>query len=236
MSLIRKRGGRSFRDLSTFMQTAIPSAATAQYAVPKRFGMAGILAITTFMAVLFGLLRWCGAEPVVYVFVGLLTLITCLVQMWKGEVPRAASIAAGAIFLPICSIGAAFIAWCVEPRFGVDELGGVICSSPFLLIAGAGAGYLSGACTAGVFLLMDLAEPYLPGGSSTTGPKYARPTKVRATPADSIVMATLVPQTDEDVINALLADNPFAPTRRPPPPPPLQEGAVNPFGEGPPDA
>jgi hypothetical protein len=190
---------------------AAPSATTAQYAVPKRFGMAGILAITTLMAVLFGLLRYCNAHPAVYIFVGLLALVTCLVQMRYGEVPRIASILAGAIFMPVCVLATFLVALAVDNRVDLDDIGWIICISPMLAAIGAFFGYLSGACTAGLFLLMDLIEPYLPGGGAS-GPRYARPP---APPRDDIVTATLVPKDEQKhdpaVIHAMLADNPFVP-------------------------
>jgi hypothetical protein len=147
---------------------ASTTSTSASYAVPSRFGMAGILAITTFMAVLFGILRYMNAPGLVYVFLGLLSLVTCLVQMRYGDVPRKASIIAGAITLPTCMVGGLLF---VGRR---DDMLTVVCSLPFLTLAGAGSGYVAGACTAGIFLLMDLVEPYLPGGGHRP-PRYARP-------------------------------------------------------------
>jgi hypothetical protein len=130
--------------------------------------MAGILAITTFMAVLFGILRYFNAPAALYVFLGLQALVTCLVQMRYGDVPRLASIAVGAIFLPLCTI----VTVAIVARRPSDLLT-VLCMTPFLLLVGAGFGYLAGACTAGLFLLMDLIEPHLPGGAGHR-PRYAR--------------------------------------------------------------
>lgn len=67
------------------------------YRVPTRFGMSGILAITTLMAVLFGVLRnfpgimnlaineQVATHPVVYLFFSVLMLSTCFVQMFYGS-------------------------------------------------------------------------------------------------------------------------------------------------------
>jgi hypothetical protein len=148
-----------------------PNAATASYAVPKRFGMAGILAIITLMAVLFGVLRFLNAPVVLYPFLAVLAMVTCLVQMRYGDVPRLASIIAGAVFLPVCTLATVAL---LERSSGA--LAGAICALPLLALAGAGCGYLTGACTAGIFLLMDLAEPFLPGGGKQVGPRYARKT------------------------------------------------------------
>jgi hypothetical protein len=191
---------------------ANPSAATAQYAVPRRFGMAGILAITTLMAVLFGLLRRMGAPPAVYIFVGVLALTTCLVQMRYGDVPRVASIVAGAICMPLCVLGTFLFAVFFDPeeRVSLDEIGWVIFSLPLTGGAGAFFGYLAGACTAGLFLLMDLIEPHLPGGAGHRL-RYARPAGPRRW-RDDIVLATLVPFEEQSpVIQAMLADNPYVP-------------------------
>lgn len=190
---------------------ATPSAATAQYAVPKRFGMAGILAITTLMAVLFGILRYCNAHPAAYIFIGLLALVTCLVQMRYGEVPRIASIVAGALFMPICAVATLLVALAVDDRADLDDLGWIIFVSPMLAAFGAFLGYLSGAVTAGLFLLMDLIEPHLPGGG-TSGPRYARPP---TPPRDDIILATLVSPEEQRhnpaIVQAMLADNPYVP-------------------------
>lgn len=186
---------------------ANPSATTSQYAVPRRFGMAGILAITTLMAVLFGLLRYCNAHPAAYMFVGLLSLVTCLVQMRYGEVPRVASLIAGAIFMPLCALGT-FLFAVYEGHVVLDDIGWLVFMLPLLLSFGAFFGYLAGACTAGLFLLMDLIEPHLPGGGGS-GPRYARPAKSRH---NEIVMATLV-HPNEGMIKGMISENPFVPAQ-----------------------
>ena len=188
------------------------NAMSATYAVPQRFGMAGILAITTFMAILFGVLRYMGGHPVAYVFFGVLALVTCLVQMRYGSVPRMASVAVGAIFLPVCVVGFVLLASTFDRRFQGNEWSVLICSLPFSIPLGALCGYLCGACTAGIFLLMDLIEPYLPGGG-VSGPKYARPVVRKLEP----VLATLVTSPkQEQVLMALLADNPYVPAQAQP--------------------
>jgi hypothetical protein len=201
------------------MHSAAPasSAVTAQYAVPKRFGMAGILALTTLMAVLFGLLRSVGAHPFVYVFVGVLALVTCLVQMRYGEVPRVASMLAGAVVMPLCGIGFAMVAVFVDERISIDDLSGMICMLPLAAAFGAGFGYLAGAATAGLFLLIDLAESYSVRGGGRL--RYARPSPPRrqftphmpgyltARPLDAD------PHQAEIITAMLAAENPFAPTR-----------------------
>ncbi len=128
------------------------------YSVPKRFGLSAILAMMTAIAFLFGALRRLDAPPMVYLFLGTLVMVICLVQMFFGEVPRQASVIASAALLPLFSFGMAFTTNGADPAEAVCSIIGGI---PI----GAFVGYLVGACAAGVFLLMDKLEPYLPGGT-----------------------------------------------------------------------
>jgi hypothetical protein len=87
--------------------------ADGTYHVPKRFGMSGMLAITTLMAIIFGVIYNMGnlindplyaergTHPLIFLFMGILILIMCLVQMACGDVPRVASITTGVILLPL---------------------------------------------------------------------------------------------------------------------------------------
>jgi len=176
--------------------------------------MAGILALTTLMAVMFGLLRSVGAHPFVYVFVGVLALVTSLVQMRYGEVPRVASMVAGAIVMPICAVGF-LIVLAMDERIGFDDISRLVCILPFLVALGAPLGYLAGASTAGLFLLIDLAESYFEGKGGRL--RYARP--VRPPPEPQYIVATIVERDPHaeairNEVRALMAaDNPFAPAR-----------------------
>lgn len=168
--------------------TFIPADAHATYSVPKRFGMSGILGITTFMAVVFGVLRIMNAQPGYYLFFGLFAVAMCLVQMGYGTVPRAASIVTGAVFLPIAFVIGAAI------HDGANAAFYAVPMMPFFVVAGAIFGYLGGACTAGIFLLIDLAEPHLPGGRprSSVQRMAAMTAKPIANWTDDIVIAELV--------------------------------------------
>ena len=138
-----------------------PPVADETYHVPTRFGMSGLLAITTLMGVVFGILRnftgglnfhfdpYEETHPIAYLFLALLALATCLAQMRYGGVPRAASCAAGAILFPLCICATVLFQW------GFWVFLQTLCALPLLVIGGAGFGYLAGACTAGCFLLMD---------------------------------------------------------------------------------
>jgi hypothetical protein len=131
--------------------------APADYVVPQRFGISAILGITTALALMFGAMHWLNAEPVWYLFLGMLSIVICLVQMFNGKTPRAASAIAGAIMAPVFCLGWAFFA----PN--IDDARAVLCLLIFAVPCGAGLGYLTGTCAAGVFLVMDALEPYLQG-------------------------------------------------------------------------
>src|SRR5690242_19996013 len=76
----------------------------AKYKVPQRFGMSAILGIMTALALLFGGFRILNAEPVVYLFFGIQSLVICLVQMFNTRMPRAASATAGALMAPLFTV------------------------------------------------------------------------------------------------------------------------------------
>lgn len=127
------------------------------FAVPKRFGMSAILGITTALAILFGALKFGNAWPVFYLFFGMQAIAICLVQMFAGGAPRAASTFAGAIILPVFTLLVAMVSRHDEP------LAGVLCVMLIFVPVGGLLGYITGTCAAGVFLVMDYLEPYLQG-------------------------------------------------------------------------
>lgn len=127
------------------------------YSVPKRFGLSALLALITALACLFGALRQLDTPPAIYLFLGTEVMAICVAQMFYNAEPRRASMIAGAILMPIFLAGAAFFV----PG---PAIGGALCMIIPGILFGAFAGYLIGTCVAGVFLLMDKLEPYLPGG------------------------------------------------------------------------
>lgn len=141
----------------------------AQYVVPKRFGLSAILGITTALSLLFGLLRFNNAAPPVYLYFGLLTAICCLLQMHFGDVPRLASLLSGAILLPLFLIVGASV------REGGPAGLEMACLIVGSLPIGAGLGYITGTCAAGVFLVMDALEVRFPGGGMKQPAGMPRP-------------------------------------------------------------
>jgi hypothetical protein len=140
------------------------SSTDSTYRVPKRFGIAGILAITTLMAILFGIIQRTSlhsssmynesstGHPFIYVSLSLLIFTTCLVQMVYGSVPRVASMGAGAVIFPPSLL------WFVYSEFGWNETIWAILLTPFNILAGMFFGYLAGTLTAGCFMLVDQLE------------------------------------------------------------------------------
>lgn len=125
--------------------------ALRQYAVPKQFGLLAILGITTAIAVLFGGLRWYGAPPEVFMFLGGQTVVVCLAQMFFGDVPRAISSITGMILAPLFMVAAVVVNRSMP-------IGAFACLLVITIPAGAILGYMTGTCAAGVFLLIDVAE------------------------------------------------------------------------------
>ncbi len=134
-----------------------------QYVVPQRFGLSAILGIMTALALLFGIMRWLGADPGWYLFFGAQSVVICLVQMFHGRTPRSASAVAGAILAPLFVLG---WAWFSESS---AEPAAVLCLMVGSVPCGGFVGYLNGTCAAGVFLVMDKLEPYLQGQRPAAG-------------------------------------------------------------------
>jgi hypothetical protein len=139
------------------------------YHVPKRFGMSAILGITTALALLFALLRRLGAPEVVYLFFGTLAMVICVAQMRFGDVPRQASVIAGAVLCPVFMVG--YFMFVDGPRRGED----FVCFTFGSVPMGALFGYVTGTCAGGVFLLMDLFEKYWTRNSAV--PRLDAPAK-----------------------------------------------------------
>jgi hypothetical protein len=134
----------------------------AKYKVPQRFGMSAILGIMTALALLFGGFRILNAEPVVYLFFGVQVLVICVVQMLNSRSPRAASAIAGAVLAPFFAPSLFNFDF---PFNLIQRIEYVVALVIFGVPIGAFLGYLTGACAAGIFLVMDYLEPYLQGYS-----------------------------------------------------------------------
>lgn len=130
----------------------------ADYVVPQRFGLSAIFGITTALAFLFGCMHWLDSPPGVYLFLGLQSVVICLVQMFHGKTPRIASAIAGAVIALVFVVGSVWVFSHRSPH-PLEMFALIVLSIPI----GAFLGYLTGTCAAGVFLIMDKLEPYLQG-------------------------------------------------------------------------
>ena len=133
--------------------SALETSAIAREAgVPRRFGVGTLLVITTMYAMLFAILRACGASPLVFVVLALLFTAVGLGQifLFKGQRPQRASMIAGACF---------FVGLYVVYRVVIGDEYFYLPFAPFDPVEGAffGAiyGYFAGLLTAGTFLVID---------------------------------------------------------------------------------
>jgi hypothetical protein len=120
------------------------------YSVPRRFGLAAILAFTTLFGMVSGVLKYNDAPVAIYLFVGVLGATVCLAQMYLNSVPRFVSVLAGGVFLPLFLLISAVVIG--------EGFWPVFIATPILVLAGGFVGYLTGALSAGVFLAADLLE------------------------------------------------------------------------------
>jgi len=130
----------------------------ARYAVPRKFGLSAVLALTTIFALLFGVLNFWDAPPAVYLFVATEISAICLAQILFGFAARRVSALTGAVLLPF------WVAMSVDlHQLVVFSWAGIAAVGLMLGLLGALLGYCIGGLAAGFFLAMDLLEPYLPG-------------------------------------------------------------------------
>jgi putative acetyltransferase len=126
--------------------------------VPRRFGMGILLVIAAFYAVLFGVLRGMGADPIVFVVIALFVtgVGTAQALLFKGKNPRLASILSGALLgvLGVFGVGGWF-AWQEGGGDGPMVFVAMLFMTPYMAVFGAICGYLAGVATAGAFCLID---------------------------------------------------------------------------------
>ncbi len=157
-----------------------------QTGVPRRFGVGGMLLITTMYAVLFSAIKLmivqslpgpaptttvAAAEAVFFVvIVGYFTMIgLSQALLYKGRNPRRASIVTSMVLAGLVTLVGGIGGLVVEVlREGVVVLLLVLLFSPLILLAAAACvaigglvGYLVGGMIAGTFLLLNRVQPPL---------------------------------------------------------------------------
>ncbi len=134
--------------------------------VPRRFSLGRLMLITAFFAVLFGLLSWLDAHPILFVAVGVFVVLVGLAQvfLFSGKKPRKASVVAGsAVGALIVVVGFLVDLFTGGVPFG-DILFGMFFALPVMTgisaLLGGVLGYMAGCLIAGVFLgkRVDLPE------------------------------------------------------------------------------
>jgi protein-S-isoprenylcysteine O-methyltransferase Ste14 len=128
-------------------------AAHREYTVPKRFGMAAIVALVTVLAIAFGALKYWDAHPAIYLFVSSEIVAVCLAQIIFGNTPRGACALTGATLLPFW-----LLLTSSRPTWLGMELYVLVIVLVFLF--GGLLGYCLGALAAGFFLVTDLLETW----------------------------------------------------------------------------
>jgi hypothetical protein len=136
----------------------ITGSSTADYQVPKRFGMGPLMGMMLLYSLIFAALRWLDAYHWMYLFLGLLGVVIGFGQMQGESNPRFSSILTGAIALPGCLLAVFVFLGFMQGGVGFWDLLGAACVGFVLIFVGGIVGYVVGTVLAGVFLVGDQAE------------------------------------------------------------------------------
>ena len=149
--------------------------------VSRRFSLGRLMLITTFFAVLFGLLASLDAPPIVFVVVAAFVTIVGLAQavLFSGNRPREASVVAGSVVCALLSVGG----FLVDFLAGGARLGGfddlllgafaLALTTAILAVVGGFFGYLAGCLTAGIFLGKRVDPPEAEDDHSETADPFS---------------------------------------------------------------
>lgn len=134
----RKRAGHS-----------LPSSA------PRRFGTGTLMFVVLLVSFFFAISQWLELPPSVSVTVATFTGLIAGLQMWLQGLPRAASVGAGALLVPVAAVvtyqvngGSTHPVW-VRLTSTLSDITFVVAH---LVLVGALLGYVAGALVAGLFL------------------------------------------------------------------------------------
>ena len=123
--------------------------------VPRRFGVGVLMILMTAFAVLFAIMRTCGAPPEVFIVIAVLFFAVTVAQilLFQGKKPRTASVLSGAVAFPLVVAAVSIASETNGPA------GGLVCmlaGSLFLTVPGGAAlGYLAGCAMASVFFVQE---------------------------------------------------------------------------------
>ena len=126
--------------------------------VPRRFGVGTLLVVVLSVSLLFAAARWLDVPPPLTIFGASFLAVIGALQMLVTRVPRAVSVAAGAIILPM-TLAATWSASGANshPLFRtlVTTPADIVFGLAHLAAVGAVCGYVGGVLAAGLFLVID---------------------------------------------------------------------------------
>lgn len=131
------------------------------YSVPRRYDLATLFIISLAYAILLGTMRLVGASPVTSGHVaGFITWVGIgQALFFRGKRPRLASVAAGAVYLPLAAVIWRVILKAQANNVVIaDEIEFAVRAAYCLVIGGAIYGYFAGVLVGAVFLFADLAR------------------------------------------------------------------------------
>ena len=123
---------------------------TAEVAsVPRRFGVGVLMILMTAFAVLFAVMKTCGAPPEVFMIIAVLFLAVTLGQilLFQGKHPRRASAVAGAVTFPLEMLCLAIFSTGWRDNLLPDVF--------MFAASGALCGYVAGCVMASIFLVQE---------------------------------------------------------------------------------
>lgn len=129
--------------------------------VPRRFGMGTLLMVVLFVSLVFAAAKWLDVPPPLTVFAASFLAVIGALQMLMNKVPRAVSVAAGAVLLPV-TLAATWSALGANshPLFGtlVATPADIVFGLAHLAAVGAVCGYVGGVLVAGLFLVIEVVS------------------------------------------------------------------------------
>lgn len=142
----QRRRGRCYDDDMPLPPSKPPPIPPAIYSVPRRFNLPAVFVMTTLLAIVCGILKAHDAREEVYIFLAVMTAVTCAAQIYTPRTPRVASAIGGVVTLVIMVL---VIPW--RRRRDPSVLEVLLFSVP----VGALLGYIVGTMAASVFLVTD---------------------------------------------------------------------------------
>ncbi len=133
-------------------EVAAPTPQSVQpklYQVPRRFNLPSVFVMTTLLAAVCGILKASNAPTPVYLFIAVMTVVTCAAQIYAPKGPRLASVVGGALTFTALGLAMLFRANAFR------EVEALFCTVISSALAGALLGYIFGTLAAAVFLITD---------------------------------------------------------------------------------